>query len=59
MIFIQEQKREQEGNMDKYYKEPMRNVFIGSDTIYEIDDSCMLKKLKEKEKRIRGFLDYI
>ncbi len=54
-----EQKRDQEGIADKYDREPMRNVFIGSDTIYEIDDSCMLKKLKEKEKRVRGFLDYI
>ena len=54
-----EQKRDQEGIDDKYDREPMRNVFIGSDTIYEIDDSCMLKKLKEKEKRVRGFLDYI
>ena len=54
-----EQKRDHEGIADKYDREPMRNVFIGSDTIYEIDDSCMLKKLKEKEKRVRGFLDYI
>ncbi|MCI9138965.1 MAG: hypothetical protein HFI78_04460 [Lachnospiraceae bacterium] len=54
-----EQKRDQEGIAHKYDREPMRNVFIGSDTIYEIDDSCMLKKLKEKEKRVRGFLDYI
>ncbi len=54
-----EQKRDQEGIAHKYDREPMRNVFIGSYTIYEIDDSCMLKKLKEKEKRVRGFLDYI
>lgn len=54
-----EQRKEQEGMDDKYDRKQMRNVFIGSDTIYEIDDSCMLKKVKEKEKRVRGFLDYI